>query len=123
MAVEPVIAWHPTESHFVLSKISFDSGDIGIYEAIWNAPAPWAVTVTTREKRCEMRPVEQASVQLYGERTQKFLPEHPWDAQFKPGLRQHAEETLKIMKGLPSMLPTLEDALETMKLVRDIYEL
>ncbi len=123
VAVEPVIAWQPTEPQCVLAKISFASGDIGIYEAIWNGPSPWAVTVTTREKRWEMRPLEQASFQVYGSRRLEALPGNPWDTEFKPGLRLQAEEALKVIKGLPSMLPTLGDALETMKLVRDIYEL
>jgi len=122
VAVDPIIPWNSGEPQFVLSKISFSSGDIGIYEAIWNGPGPWAVTVTTQEKRWEMRPLEHASSQIYGSRKLESLSGHPWDTEFKPGLRLQAEEALKVVKGLPSALPTLEDALKTMQLVRDIYE-
>ncbi|MEI6638247.1 MAG: hypothetical protein WCL46_00885, partial [Chlorobium sp.] len=122
-SVEPIIPWQSDVPLFVMTKIHFLSGDIGIYEAIWNGPGPWAVTVTTQQKRFELRPLEQATVQLYKSRSLGALPSHPWDAQFKPGLRMQAEEAIKAIRHQPTLLPTLDEALETMKLVGAIYEI
>lgn len=122
-SVEPIIHWDPETPCFVMAKINYSSGDIGIYEAIWNGPGPWAVTVTTQQKRFELRPLEQASVQLYKSRNLEKLQAHPWDSQFKPGLRLQAEEAVKALRHQQTLLPTLDEALESMKLVSSIYEI
>ena len=122
-SVEPIIHWDPETPCFVMAKINYSSGDIGIYEAIWNGPGPWAVTVTTQQKRFELRPLEQASVQLYKSRNLEKLQAHPWDSQFKPGLRLQAEEAVKALCHQQTLLPTLDEALESMKLVSSIYEI
>ena len=48
--------------------MTFASGDIGLYEGIWNGPGPWACTVTTPRRRWELRPLEKAVFQNAGER-------------------------------------------------------
>ena len=121
-SVEHVIKWTPEEPRFVLTKISFSSGDTGIYEAVWNAPGPWAVTVTTQAKRWEMRPLEHASTQIYKSRKSEPMEIHSRDTRFKPGIRLQADEVLRVFRGEPSCLPTLEDGLATMELVKRIYE-
>ena len=122
-SIEPIIRWDPESPRFVMAKITYSSEDIGIYEAIWNGPGPWAVTVTTQQKRFELRPLEQAKVQLYKSRNLELLTSHPWDSHFKPGLRLQAEEAIKAFRQQPTLLPTLEEALDTMKLVSAIYEI
>jgi predicted dehydrogenase len=121
VSVTPVIEWTPDNPLFVVAKITFDSGDIGIYEAVWNGPGPWAVTVTTQKKRWEMRPLEQAMVQPYGSRKLEPVATHEWDTRFKPGLRVQAEEAVKAALGQPNNLPSLVDAMISMKLVEAIY--
>lgn len=120
--VEHVIKWDPKDPRFVLCKVKYSSGDIGVYQAIWNGPGPWAVTVTTNAKRWEMRPLEQAVTQLYKSRKTESLSLDSWDTQFKPGLRLQAEETIRAVRGEVNKLPTLADGIETMKLVSRIYE-
>lgn len=120
--VDHVIQWDPNDPCFVLTKIQYSSGDIGVYQAIWNGPGPWGVTITTQAKRWEMRPLEQASSQLYKSRVSEPIPVHSWDTQFKAGLRQQAEEAVKAVRGEANSLPTLADGIATMKLVNLIYE-
>jgi predicted dehydrogenase len=121
ISVNPIIPWTPESPRFVMAKISYDSGDIAIYEAVWNGPGPWAITVTTQEKRWEMRPLEHASFQSYGSRKLEPAPVHEWDTTFKPGLRVQAEEAVKAAMGKPHVLPSLEDAMKSMKLAAAIY--
>lgn len=119
--VENVIQWNPVKPFFVLSKITFSSGDIGIYEAVWNAPGPWAVSVSTQEKRWELRPLEQATFQEKGSRKINTIKTNGWDLTFKPGLRVQAAKAIKAVHGETHDLVSLDDALNTMKLIRDIY--
>lgn len=119
--VEPTIRWNPEEPRFVAAKVSFSSGDIGLYEAVWNGPGPWAVTVTTQQKRWELRPLEQAAFQPYGSRKLEPIAVHEWDTKFKPGFRAQAEEAVKAAQGHAHTLPTLEEALVSMRLVKRIY--
>lgn len=122
-AVAPIIPWHPDDPRFVVAKVSFDSGDVGLYEGIWRGPGPWAVIVNTPEKRWELRPLEQAAFQIAGQRKIESVESHPWDTQFKPGLRFQAEKAVAAAKGKANDLPTLQNAMESMRLVQAIFGL
>ncbi len=119
--VENIVRWNPANPLFVVAKVAFSSGDVGIYQAVWNAPGPWSVVVNTQGKRWEMRPLEQAVSQVYKSRENMTIEVHHWDQKFKPGLRMQAEQAVKAVCGVPNLLPSLEDGLETMKLVSQIY--
>lgn len=119
--VHPIITWDAEKPNFVLAQIYFSSGDIGTYHAIWNGPGPWSVTVTTKIKRWELRPLEQAAFQLYGSRKQEIIEIDQIDVQYKPGIFKQAEETIKVLTGQPHSLPTLKETIESMYLVKAIY--
>ncbi len=121
ITIENHISYDPSAPLFVLSKLEYDSGDVGIYECVWNAPGPWSVVINTQSKRWEMRPVEQATCQFYGSRKQEPLPIHEWDSQFKPGLRLQAQECVNALMGLEHNLPSIKDAFISMKLIKAIY--
>ncbi|OGB20953.1 MAG: oxidoreductase [Burkholderiales bacterium RIFCSPLOWO2_02_FULL_57_36] len=119
--VTPVVPWNPAEPGIVISKIEFTSGDIGLYEALWDGPGPWAVSVATPQKRLEMRPLEQVTVQLRGERRLSSLDISTSDTSFKPGLLLQAQQAVAVVRGETNFLPTLHDSWYSMKLVADIY--
>lgn len=121
-SVTPVVRWSPETPRTVITKVAFDSGDIGLYEAIWDGPGPWAVSVTTPEKRWEMRPLEEAVFQARGERQLHGVEMHHWDRDFKPGFRLQAEMAIAAARGQPSESPTLSDVIGTMRLISDIYD-
>jgi predicted dehydrogenase len=118
--VTQIAPWQPENPAVVLAKVRFASGDIGLYEGIWNGPGPWACTVTTPRRRWEMRPLERASYQNAGERTLNTVEGHPWDAAFKPGLRLQAQRVAEAVRGAEQAV-TLEQGVLTMGLVHAIY--
>jgi predicted dehydrogenase len=122
-SIEKLIPWKPNASNFMITKINYSSGDIGIYEAVWNAPGPWSVTVNTRDNRWELRPIERVFCQSKNSRSAKGFEAHPYDINFKPGLRVQAEEFVRACVGAATNLPTLDDGVETMNLVKLIYGL
>lgn len=119
--VLPVVRWNPDEPRYVAARISFDSGDTGLYIAVWNAPGPWSVSVTTPDKRWELRPLEKASYQVAGSRVIEQCPDDVWDTRFKPGLRRQAELAVAAAKGAAPELPTVSEALASMRLTQAIY--
>ena len=121
-SVEQIVPWSPQSPWLVVAKIIFDSGDVGLYEGIWCGPGPWSVSISTTEKRWEMRPLEQVRCQNAGERTVESLELHEWDQQFKPGLRLQAQEAVLAAAGKENNLPTLQDAFDSMKLVNSIFK-
>ena len=121
LSVEKIVEWDPSAPSFAVAKLTYASGDIGIYEAVWEGPGPWAVTVTTHDRRWELRPLEQAQFQDYKSRKFEPMVLHEWDAAYKPGLRQQAEEAVRAVRGEPHASPRLGEGLKAMKIVREIY--
>uniref|UniRef100_UPI004047C966 Gfo/Idh/MocA family protein n=1 Tax=Algoriphagus sp. TaxID=1872435 RepID=UPI004047C966 len=120
--VEHLIPWKEKDPFLVLTKLEFDSGDIGIYQAVWNGPGPWSVSICTPNKRFEMRPLERATFQNKGDRAVSDFPIHAWDKDFKPGLRKQAQRFFDfINSGNNIGLPTLEESFSTMELIQKIY--
>jgi len=121
LSVEQIVPWNSQEPWVVVAKVNFESGDVGLYEGVWNAPGPWSVSINTRGRRWEMRPLEQLAHQSAGQRKAEMVEPHPWDTQFKPGLRLQALQAVKEVFGEKTDLPTLQDSLESMKLVNQIF--
>jgi predicted dehydrogenase len=119
--IEP---YNPNSPFFVHAKLTFKSGDIGIYQAFWNAPGPWSVVVNTQSKRYEMKPLEKSFIQEYRNRNLVELPVNSWDLEFKPGLRRQAQEVVNsiLIHEYVSDLPTLEEAFMAMKITHSIYK-
>jgi predicted dehydrogenase len=119
-SVEPVVRWDPERPGVVVCRIGYDSGDVGLYEGIWRGPGPWAVTVTTAEKRCELRPLEKLTLQKLGQTPQHIGPD-ALDTDFKPGFRRQAEAAVRAACGISSEAATLADAVETMRLIARVF--
>jgi predicted dehydrogenase len=122
LRVENICTWEQNKFSFVLSKLEYSSGDIGVYNAIWEGPSPWIVSINTESVRVELKPLEQVSIQNFGERKSTIIPVDEWDLKFKPGLRRQAEETIAALNGEVYFLPSIDDGLSTMKLINKIYE-
>jgi predicted dehydrogenase len=123
VSVEPTVRWDAERPGFVVATVRYSSGDTGVYQAVWDGPGPWSVTVTNRQVRLEMRPLEKLGVQRRGERRLADLPADAIDAEFKPGLRHQAEQVVALLGGSESTLATLAEATRSMALCADIYRL
>jgi hypothetical protein len=105
-----------------MAKVTFSSGDVGIYEGIWKGPGPWAISISTPQKRWELRPLEKAAYQMDGERELYPVDPHPWDHQFKPGFRLQAEMAIAATQNKQSDSPTIYDAVDTMRIIHGIFQ-
>ncbi len=114
--------WQGADTRVMLAAVEFHSGDLGVYEGIWQGPGPWAVSVTTLARRWELRPLEQAAFQNAGERRLQQVEIDDRDKEFKPGFRLQAQAVVNALRGEPSEAPTLEQAMATMRLIADIFD-
>lgn len=119
--VEPMVPWTPATPGFVVCAIHYSSGDSGVYQAVWDGPGPWAVTITNRLVRMELRPLERLAVQRRGERRLSEIAPDPLDERFKPGLLHQAQQVLAALGGATTTLATLAQATRSMALCAEIY--
>ena len=115
--------WDSKYPFLVSAKLEYDSGDIGFYQAIWNAPSPWSVSITNKNSRWEMRPLEKLTKQNYLSRIANDIKIDDWDSKFKPGLRMQAKLFVDTLNNGESSLPTISQALITMNNIKKIYNL
>lgn len=115
--------WTPDNPDYVIASLHFESGDVGLYQAVWNGPGPWSVTVTNDLVRAELRPLEKLSVQRRSERRLVEIPTDPVDSEFKPGLRRQAFEFCRAMRGEKPDLCDLETGFQSMLLCAEVYGL
>jgi hypothetical protein len=119
--IDNVIPWNKNLPSFLLSIISFSSGDIGIYEAVWNAPGPWSMSINTNIARFELRPLEVAHKLEYGKRIPIVLLNDNSES-FKPGFMNQAVNLKKAIKGEQHNLLNIEKYTNTVNLISKIYE-
>lgn len=123
VAVQPTKRWNAQEPGHVVATVHYASGDVGVYQAVWNGPGPWSVTVTNPQVRLEMRPLERLGIQRRGERHLTEVPSDAIDIDFKPGLRHQAEQIVDLLECRSTSLATLDEATRSMALCAEIYGL
>ena len=121
VSTQVLTPWNPAAPGPVIAQLQFSSGDLGLYQAVWNAPGPWSVAVSTPPLRAELRPIEQLSLQRAGSRQAELQPADPLDQQFKPGLLHQAQAAIQAARGEATTLPSLAEANRSMALVASIY--
>jgi predicted dehydrogenase len=119
--VQVIQKWDPDKLLPVIAQIFFESGDQGIYTAVWHGPGPWSVSVTTNEDYFELKPLEQASRRTNKDRNIDIFQSDPVDVNFKPGLYEQAKNAVQFALDQPSQSVTLYESLKTMELIRNIY--
>jgi predicted dehydrogenase len=114
--------WRPDNPGYVVAFLEYSSGDIGIYQAVWNGPGPWGVYITTPDRRWELRPLEFGRYQDRYERLRiPFDTNEANSRMYKLGIEEQVFELAKACAGEIHMLPRLEEGRRTMHLIEKIY--
>jgi len=119
--VDQVTPWRGEETEVMLAYVEFDSGDTALYEGLWKGPGPWAANVSTPGKRWIMQPLEQATYQNAGERARHTIEASEEDKQFKAGFLLQARHAVAAVRGEASAIPSIEDSLQTMRLINRMF--
>lgn len=109
-------------SFFSHSCIFFDSGDIGVYHSIWNAPGPWSVAIETPTQRLELSPIEELNVQTYPLRSREIMSKDENDMLFKPGLLRQMKDFYNALRNKKNSLVTMQDYIKSVDLTHNLYK-
>jgi predicted dehydrogenase len=120
--VQQVTPWRGEETEVMIAYVEFDSGDTALYEGLWKGPGPWAANVSTRGKRWIMQPLEDAIYQNAGERARHTIERSDEDRQFKPGFLLQAKAAVARVRGEASTIASIEDSLQTMRLINQMFD-
>jgi len=119
--VEQVTPWRGEQTEVMLAYVEFESGDTALYEGLWKGPGPWAANVSTPGKRWIMQPLEDATYQNAGERARHTIERAEEDKQFKAGFLLQARNAVAAVRGEASEIPSLDDSLQTMRLINRMF--
>ena len=119
--VNVIQPWRGENTEVVLAHLSFSSGDTALYEGLWTGPGPWACSVSTPSTRWSLMPLEEATVQLAGERTRRSIGRSQIDLDYKPGFYLQAQSVLNALSGHPSEAVDLGDSLKSMELIHRMF--
>ena len=103
------------------SQIKFDSGDIGIYHAYWNRPAPWKVTVSCGKNFYIFSPIENL-IEKNNKGIQISYKPDLIDKKFKAGFYSMTNEFISAYNKKNNKLVNKEKNLKTMQLIHNIYK-
>ena len=101
------------------SKIKFTSGDEATYTVVYNVASPWYVIIKAQKKIIVMKPIEKffLSNSKIINKTKSFL-----DKNFKPGLKMQLYEVLKYFNKKKYNLTTIDNYIQTVEIIKKIYE-
>jgi len=112
--------WTPESPQFMLSHLTYSSGDVGVYEVIWNRPSPWSVSITTAFSNYELRPLESLTIRN-SSKPDRNIQADVIDQKFKPGFREQAQQFVNAIRGASHSLPSLESTMCSIRLVDSLY--
>ena len=111
-----------SEEAFVLTAdLSFSSGDRGTYTSLWNTPGGWSLVCNSADSAWEMRPLEKLSHIPPGAYLGSEVPLCDAHSGLKPGLWNMLDELALSLEKKPHQLTSVEDNLETVRLIAEIY--
>lgn len=106
--------------YYKYAKILFSSGDIGFYNAYWNRPAPWKISVSSNDSYYQLYPIEKLSEKNKTGQLKNY-ENSKYDTKYKPGFYLMVKNLLKVYRGKKNKSITLKENLSTMKLINSIY--
>jgi len=103
-------------------KISFTSGDVFIYNAIWNKPGPWKILISSKNyfyyfENLEKLKIYNLKKEIYDFKFDKI------DQQFKPGIHSQVTELIKVYDGKNHKLKDINYSQYLMCFIKKIYDL
>ena len=120
--VQNIIPWDKNKPKYVHSIINYDSGDIGVYHAVWNRPAPWQISISSKSIIGTLKPIEEATYILNETRKNFIIEKEEQDIKYKPGIYKMTEQIIKVINNQDSSLTTLDEYFKTISIIKRIYE-
>lgn len=101
-------------------KLIFTSGDVCIYNQLWNRPGPWHVSVSNNFGFYKLEPLEELNVREKGNVSFKKIKINKLDLKFKPGFYNIYRNLSLYMQRKDNNLVDLNKSLKLMHLINRI---
>ena len=106
----------------MLAYVEFDSGDTALYEGLWKGPGPVG---GQRQHAGQALDHAAAGAGDLSERRRAHAPHHRSqsedDRQFKAGFLLQARAAVAAVRGEASSIPSIDDSLQTMRLINRMF--
>ena len=114
--------WENKKKNIFTSYLHYDSGDLGIYRAVWNMPGPWSIKVYSKSGYYKLSPIEKIFYRKNNSREDKKINiNYENDKNFKPGIKLQLNDFLNVINDKKNNLPTLDVSHKLMSLISKIY--
>jgi predicted dehydrogenase len=115
--------WQSRKKNIFTSYLHFDSGDIGIYRAVWNMPGPWSVKIYLKNGYYKLSPLERIFFRKNHLRKDEIINiNYENDKKFKPGIKLQLYDFLNVMNNKKNHLPSLDISNKLMVMISKIYK-
>jgi predicted dehydrogenase len=101
-------------------KLVFTSGDVCIYNQLWNRPGPWHVSVSNTNGFYKLEPLEELNVREKGNNSFKKIKTNKLDLKLKPGFYNIYRNLSLFMQRKENNLVDLKKSLKLMQLISRI---
>ena len=109
----------------VVCKLSFKSGDEVLYYCNWNSPGNWSVSITQKNQRCEMKPLENLNYQKLDnfKKIKRISFEFDkFEKKYKAGFYNMIKEFLKTIRKKNHKITEFKEYLKTVEYIKKIYD-
>lgn len=110
-----------TNDGFFSCNIYFDSGDLVVYDCLWNRPAPWSLQISTKNYFVELKPIEQSAFLTNKNRKWNNIKISNFDKIYKPGIYSMLIEIFNFQHKKRANLQDLKYSNSLMELINKIY--
>ena len=114
--------WKNKERNIYTCYLYFSSGDLGIYRAVWNIPAPWSVKVYLKNGMYTLKPIEKLLFRKVNSKIdEKIKINYTNDKKFKPGIKLQTIDFIKEINNKPSNIVKISESFKLMNMINKIY--
>lgn len=121
ISFKEVLNYKNKTEKFIIKKITFSSGDVVIFNSIWNRPGPWKIDVSTSNNYFSLNPLEKLYVRPKNKKENILINESPDDKKFKPGFKKQIEFFFKRIEDKKSL--NFKFSSNLMKLIHDYFKI
>ena len=105
-----------------ISKLTYSSGDIGLYTSVWNRPGPWSISISSSKYFFDFNPLEKLRVRNFpiNKSIDVLLDEKNT---LKPGFHGQLLALKEFFKkGISQDLLNIDEYVELARIIKRIYK-
>lgn len=120
ISFKDILNYKSKTEKFIIKKITFSSGDVVIFNSIWNRPGPWKIDISTSKNYFSLNPLEKLYVRPKNKKKNISIELSQNDKKFKPGFKKQVEYFFNRVKNKQSL--NFNFSTELMKTIHSYFK-